>query len=356
MYVEKRGDKYRFVERYNIAGQVRRVSVTLDRDTPQARKKAAQMLAEKMAVPTSGLTYAQLVKMYIDYQKATLKMSTWTRNQASLKRLEKIFGKARVDKMTSGYIDMRLLEFAPKPGTYNEYLKRIKAMFRWAYKKDFIPSSACVDKIEPRKDEGRKKKLQEKYLEIDELKAVLDAASPYYRNIFEFLILSGLRIGELMALNDSDVSTEINVDKTYDIRNGIITTTKTEAGTRSVHVQPELAACIRRIRVTSKQNMLISGRRSPLFVVSVYGGRLSYEKTNRTFSELCERMTGKHLTLHALRHTHVALMAYKGIDFRAISARLGHSDPRITQDIYYHVIKEQKAKDAAAFDAVSIFA
>jgi len=354
MYVEKRGNKYRFVERYKINGETKRVSVTLDRDTPQSRRKAAELLEAKKMIPSKGMTYSELVEAYIKYQSATLKMSTWKRNEASLKRLD--FGKGKVEDMTAGFISSRLLDKTTKPGTYNEYLKRVKAMFRWAYQNDYISSSDCVDKIKPMKDD-RKSRIANKYLETDELKKVLASASDYYRNVFEFLALSGLRIGELIALDDADVGkTEISVTKTYDFRNGIMNTPKTAAGNRTVHIQPELAKCIWRIRAESNQNRLVSGHRVPYFVVSPYGGRLSYEKTNRVFKSLCESLTGKPLTLHALRHTHVALMAASGADLEAIARRIGHESTKITKEIYYHVTDSQKKKDDATFDAITILA
>ena len=355
MYVTKNGKKYRAWEYVVIDGVQKRISVTMDRDTPQARNKAAKQLEAIKNRPTNDMTYSELVAVYITYQKATCKMSTWTRNKATLERLELTFGKnKKVNEMTSGFITSKLLSKTQNPGTFNEYLKRIKAMFRWAYRNDFIQSSACVDKIKPLKDD-RAVKLENKYLEPDELKQVLAAADYYYGPVFEFLALSGLRIGELIALNDEDVTeTDIIVNKTYDSRNGVINTPKTTAGCRQVHIQPELQKCIKKIRLNSKEHCLACGNRRPYFVVSILGERLSYDMSNRLFKGLCARLTSKPLTIHALRHTHVSLMAEK-VDIEAISRRLGHANSKITRDIYYHVTKKQKEKDNAAFDAVKIF-
>ena len=135
-----------------------------------------------------------------------------------------------------------------------------------------------------------------------------------------------------------------------------MSTPKTAAGNRYVHIQPELAKVVWRIRSESNQNRLISGHRCPYFVVSPYGGRLSYDKANRVFKELCVRLVGKELTLHALRHTHVALMAAAGVDLDVIGRRLGHASTKVTREIYYHVTEKQKEKDNALLDAVSVLA
>lgn len=358
MYVTKRGDKYRAWERIVVNGTEKRISVTMDKNTAQARKNAQEALRAKQAELThklSDMTYSELVEAYIVYQKATLKLSTVTRNESTLKRLKDTFDDARLSDMTAGFIQTRLMKLTTEPGTYNEYLKRIKAMFRWAYRSDFIESSACVDKLKPLKDEGKKARIADKYLEADELKKVLEASPPYFSEVFEFLALSGLRIGELIALEDADVTeSDIIVKATYDFHNDVLNTPKTESSWRYVHIQPELKDCIRRLRTLTKQRMLIYRFRSPYFVVSYTGGRLSYELTNRTFKGICERVTGRPLTLHALRHTHVSLLAENGADLQTISRRVGHADTKMIREIYYHVTSKQKAKDDAVFDQIAM--
>lgn len=357
MYVTKYKDKYRAWESYtDTLGNYKKVSVVMDKNTAQSRKKAAEQLQKKMNAPSDRMTYSELVEMYIQYQSAVFRQSTWKRNEASLKRLSSLFGKKPVADMTAGFITSALFAKTKEAGTYNEYLKRVKAMFRWAYRSDLIPSSACVDKIQPLKDSGRKDKITDKYLEPEELKAVLAAASDYYAPIFEFLALSGLRIGELIALDNEDVTdTEIIVRRTYDFRHDVMNDPKTAAGIRAVHIQPELKSAIHRIRKNTKENCFRYAVKLPYFVVSPQLGRLSYDKANRVFKDLCARLVGRELTLHALRHTHVALMAANGISFEAIARRIGHSGTKVTKEIYYHVTEKQKEKDAAAFDAVSIF-
>lgn len=82
---------------------------------------------------------------------------------------------------------------------------------------------------------------------------------------------------------------------------------------------------------------------------------MSYHAANREFKRLTKDVADKELTPHALRHTHVALMAEKGIRLDAIADRLGHSDSRITKEVYYHCTKKQREIDNAAFDSVSLF-
>ena len=355
MYVQKRGDKYRFFERYVVAGVARTVSVTLDRDTPQSRRKAAAMLAEKIPSFHKDITFEKLRHLYIEEQKKSRKAATWARNEATLARLGRHFDKYRINELNAGIIRAELLKISTNGTTLNEYLRRFKALIRWAYQNDYLESTACIDKIKNWDAPSLKEKDRDKYLERDELLKVVDAAGEYTGNVILFLALSGLRIGECIALDKSDVSsTEINVTKTFDTINGLITTPKTADSIRSVSVQPELATVIEKIRTTSEKNIKVSGKRVKYFIVSPQGTRLSYINFTRTLRELTLKTIGRELTPHALRHTHVSLLAEAGVPLETISRRLGHANSTITREIYLHVTQNVLARDREIINNVSI--
>ena len=54
MWVEQLRNGFRLVDRINIDGKMKRVSVHLDRDTPQARRKATEELNEKIRTLAVG--------------------------------------------------------------------------------------------------------------------------------------------------------------------------------------------------------------------------------------------------------------------------------------------------------------
>ena len=355
MYVQKRGNKYRYFKRVEYMGKVRILSVTLDKDTFQARNKAAQMLEELTPVNSDEMDFAALRELFIEDQKVSTKMTTWTRNEGTLKRIEEKLGPVKLNDLTSGTIRRALLELSHEPTTLNEYLKRLKTAIRWAYQNDFIDSTACVDKIKRWDAPTKRDRVKGKYLEKDELNKVIQAASPFYGNIIEFLALSGLRIGELIALQKRDVAPEsIFITKTYDYLHDIITPPKTPDSERVVSVQPELAWCIAKINRLSDQHRMISGKRPDYFVVNKYGDRLSYASFCHYFTELTEKTVNKRLTPHSLRHTHASLLAEAGIPLQTISRRLGHHDSRITSEIYTHATKKTAENDRKLIDSVAI--
>ncbi len=61
---------------------------------------------------------------------------------------------------------------------------------------------------------------------------------------------------------------------------------------------------------------------------------------SRRFTRLCERTKIKGVRLHDLRHFAGSQLVAAGVDIRTVSARLGHSRPSITLDIYTHRVQD----------------
>ena len=50
----------------------------------------------------------------------------------------------------------------------------------------------------------------------------------------------------------------------------------------------------------------------------------------------------KPITIHGFRHTHASLLFEAGIEPKIISDRLGHSNIKITLDLYTHINQRQR--------------
>ena len=58
----------------------------------------------------------------------------------------------------------------------------------------------------------------------------------------------------------------------------------------------------------------------------------------------------KGASLHLLRHTHTSVLLAEGVPLPAVSARLGHSSIRTTQEIYAHMITGQDEEAALRWE------
>ena len=75
------------------------------------------------------------------------------------------------------------------------------------------------------------------------------------------------------------------------------------------------------------------------------GSYINPFSSNKYLHETAQRVLGRRITAHALRHTHASLLMAGGIDIETIARRLGHENSRITRDIYLHVTEKLIEKD-----------
>ena len=357
LFREKRGQKWRYGERYKDprTGEWHKKYVTLDK--PDARL-ASRLLDQRIAEATKTLgDYAlnEVADLYIaDLQVSP---STKKRNEYAMCAIVEVLGGTnKIDKLTANFIRAQFKASGKKPGTCNELLGRFKTFIRWAYRNDYISSTECIDKLTMFKDTPHREKIQDKFLNTTELAAVLSAMKDDgNRLITEFLALSGLRIGELIALDDTDVTPDyIHVTKSYSVTTGDLTPGKTLAARRDVYIQPELSDCIQRLRRFMTLRKMASGSSVSYFVINRAGNRLTYYAFNKYFRECCRAVIGRPLTVHSLRHTHASLLMQAGYPLEAIARRLGHENSKVTKEIYLHITDGTRQNDNRMIEKISI--
>lgn len=363
--------KVRYVERFEnpLTGKSVKVSVTMDKDTKINRKQAQLALQDKITAKIDNLsstlkkedlTLSELVAVYLDYLEKAVKKSTYGRNKTAAYSMIRILGKdTLVNRLTAGYVKKCLADQREKPGTTNERIKRFKAMIRWAYDNDYTSDIRWLDKLSPLKDDERVKKLEDKYLEAEELSLLIkNMKHDKWRFLTELTALSGMRCGEAIALNTSDIDIEnrvIHVTKNYNEAHKVVTTPKTSDSVRDIYMQDQLLQLCKEIKIYMAKERMLAGYRSKLFMSGVDGDHLGYAAYNQYLRDTAKRVLGRNITTHFMRHTHVSLLAEQGMPLEAISRRLGHSNSQITKNIYYHVTEKQKEKDSEQIRNIKIY-
>ncbi|MFR3138934.1 MAG: tyrosine-type recombinase/integrase [Lacrimispora saccharolytica] len=360
--------KFRYAERYldPLTGKQKKVSVTLEKNSKQAYKQAAGILAQKIdakLLPSEKkITLTEVIELYREEQKKTVKASTWKRNYFACETMKKILGPdTLLASLTAGYIRKAYLATGKTPGTMNENISRLKTLIRWAYRNEYIASTECIDKLERFKDIPHAQKIEDKFLEATEVAKLLAAMKvKKWKDLTEFLVLSGLRFGEAAALQRTDLDMKnriIKVNKTFDSVNNIVTSPKTRTSIRDVYMQDQLFALCQRllsqsyisaeIIKTNQENRLFGPQKKKCIDIYVY---------SCYFKDCAERALGRKITPHILRHTHASLMLEKGIGIDAISNRLGHANSNVTREIYLHVTKKLQEERNAQIKELNIFA
>lgn len=164
--------------------------------------------------------------------------------------------------------------------------------------------------------------------------AVRDGGKPYMLGVL-ICLYTGLRIGELLALEWSDIDFSngtLMVDKTchYGVNlNGqfgrIVDTPKTETSIRLIPLPKQLIPLM-------KEHKKIPSK----LVISKNGEGISNRTYQRNFESLLKSLNLKHRGFHALRHTFATRALECGIDVKTLSELLGHKSPAVTLKKYAH--------------------
>ncbi|MDD6478913.1 MAG: site-specific integrase, partial [Oscillospiraceae bacterium] len=163
-------------------------------------------------------------------------------------------------------------------------------------------------------------------------------------------LYTGMRIGELCALNWND------------IRDGVITVSKTmyrvttKDGSKVAIDVPKTNSSLRKIPIPQFLNPVIATKTSTGFVLRTRNGtpvepRLLQQKFSKYLADC--NISGA--TFHTLRHTFATRCVEAGFDVKSLSEILGHSSVKITLDKYVHSSFEQKQKNMDLLKPASSF-
>jgi len=161
-----------------------------------------------------------------------------------------------------------------------------------------------------------------------------------------FILYSGLRRGEALALQWKDIDFEhktISVNKITEYVNNrarIKYGAKTSSSIRSVILLDRLAETIQRYQ-GGPNDYIFQGEH----------GLITGTEFNNQWIQYCNEMgmhkDGKHdLTPHQLRHAYVTMLYEAGVDAESAILQTGHKKISTMRDIYTHV-REKKVKETA---------
>lgn len=168
--------------------------------------------------------------------------------------------------------------------------------------------------------------------------------------LFEFVIATGLRRGEVCALQwrhlDLDAGM-LRVRENLTVVNGKATlgAPKTESGSRDLHLAPETLQLLRQHRTRQAAELTLP---SAYVFTNRAGERLYPDSLTKISGRIASSSGLGHVRFHDLRHTYASLMLSQGVPMEVVSEKLGHSRPSTTADIYRHIYLEEHERHTIA--------
>jgi len=302
---------------------------------PQGSSKGALIMDNTISLYT-------YISLWLDlFKKNEVKSGTYDRLTGSNESLARYpIGQQRVCDVTPLDIQFYINQITNEGysfSTIKKQLELLRASLRKAVSLKIIPDNPAQEvdmpnqKIikKPREvlayNEKEQRRLQD-YIEThSDQNAVLCVA---------FMIETGLRSGEALALRWSDVDTDKHrchvcatvVNPHLPSKAYVQDTPKTDASIRTIPLN---------VRATAILNIL-KKRASSEFVFGI-DKRLEYPVLIRTIKKMCKESNVPYRGAHVFRHTFATNCYYKGIDIKILSKLLGHSDVKVTYNTYINL-------------------
>jgi len=174
----------------------------------------------------------------------------------------------------------------------------------------------------------------------NELNRIIKNSNGYMKNFIQFMVTTGMRPGEIVALKWSDIDfdrkkiyverTRIRSKKTKEIKDG---KPKTDSSNRGIDMLAlTMEALLRQKESTGKHEYIfLNQSKEPFYTHDVIGVR---------FKKILKKSGVKARPLYNLRHTFASQLISKGADITWVSKMLGHKDVSITLKVYTKFIQE----------------
>lgn len=190
------------------------------------------------------------------------------------------------------------------------------------------------------------KKTRRELPTSEELRKVNESVDCTFGLFAFFILYTGCRRGEALALTYEDIDREnmvIHVNKSlyYASNDPKLKSTKTEAGHRDIILLDVLAEKLPKSR----------NKKRPLFA-NEQGEYYHHSHFQRMWKKYLAE-TGLRITPHQLRHAYATILYEAGIKDKDAQDLLGHANIQTTRDIYTHITNSRRSETAALLNAAT---
>jgi integrase len=274
---------------------------------------------------TSKITFGEVCQMFLESKKGSIETNTYNEYERNIRLHLTSLKTKEVRKIKTTDIQNLLNTKKDKSTRFSQYLKTLLSMiFNYAIKQGLTSSNpvkgAIVAKVQ------RKKQIH--VIPPSKITEFLESIQgSRFEALFRLLALSGLRIGEALALevkhiSENAVTVEQSLDSLYTFDIG---KPKTSHSFRTVTITKDLIKDL----LTDSRNGYIFER-----------GKYPYKAISKELRAIVKALGMPDITIHSLRHSHSVYLLSKGVPVLAVSKRLGHHSPAFTLERYGHLVPE----------------
>jgi integrase len=312
-----------------------------------SRRLAMQVLSQKLASINKGTARPQSIRTFATFVAEdwspvvlpTLKYATQKHYRYMLDvHLIPAFGKRQIRDITreelQGFLSRKLgggLSWETVHHFKCGLSKILGAAEDWGYITENLAQKTKL----PRR-QYRPERVVLNAAQIRDLAALLDEPT---RSIMLLLVLTGLRVGELLALRWGNIDVKARMLRVCEtVYEGHFDKPKTKRSVRTIPIGKETAEILERVRPALAD---------PTALVFATREGLPLDRRNllrKHVKPAAKKLGLIGVTWHLLRHSYATMLDGVGTPVGTMQSLLGHSAPEITREIYLHAIPEEQRR------------
>ena len=295
---------------------------TLAKEALRIRK--AEIAQDRYQIPKKRKPpkFDTVCNRYMEHAKKSKR--SWERDEETLKLAKAFFKRKRIDEISSWDVERfkasRVKQVSKS--TVNREIAVIKRLFTLAVDWNLVEKNP-VKKV-------AMYRLEEKVMRVlsqDEEQKLINAAAPHFKPLIIVAINTGMRRGELLALQWEQVDLHSNTITIKQSKNGKV---------RHIPINKKAQEALENIPEPHEEH------------VFVYRG-LPVKAIKTAFSGAVRRAGIAHCTLHCCRHTFATRLVLAGVDLATVMQLMGHASISTTMK-YAHPSPPHKREAVGRLD------
>ena len=296
--------------------------------TEDTEKKAAKDIERQMIAfkekKTDGNFFENVADEWFKSIDEKVSETTVHRYKSLVEHCKGAFSDMRMENIDTKMIEMFLSKLSHK-GLSTKTIKSVFSVLSMIFRYNIINNSGINDPCRYLSLPKGKPSVAREALEAAEQKTVNESIDKPFGLFAYFLMYTGMRRGEAIAIKYSDIDFE---NKTICVQRSvvfadntpIIKSPKTEAGKRKIVLLDCLAE-------------KLEHKNTDEYIFGIPRGNSWYTRQWKKYQEA----TGLTVTPHQLRHTFATILYEANISDKDAQMLMGHSDITTTRNIYTHI-------------------
>lgn len=315
------------------------------KEAERKREEAKRSIDAGLDISAAKTTVKDFAEMWLkEYKRGTVRDVTYMSLESIVNRhILPSIGRMKVVEVRPVHIQKLIRDQSHlAKSTQQRIITTLRALFEVAIENSLILKNPCVKSVKAIGEQAEEKMPLTKEQE----KALLDKARGTKLYLFVLLGLNcGLRRGELLGLQWGDIDFDtgmLNVERSIaptKERNGgeVNTDLKTKAAKRTIPLPWSVVEELRAERSRAESVYVVHNRGNNYMGLT----DMSYHWENIV------KDLPFYVTPHIMRHTRITRWFEQGLDVKEVQYLAGHSNTKMTLDVYTHYQKESRLCNTA---------